>query len=165
MTRELLDRGSEGVLSRGLALVVDQDRNDLHVYGEVLRQLGFDVREFAAYRRALQSLDEEIPDFVLVSQGSQAFEGRLIVSLVMEKNRRIPVVVTAKCLNIGCYLEAMQLGAVDYVEKPLAPVEIEYLVTTYWEPKGESVSESRWKPMQTPLAESVHASSYSDRKH
>ena len=166
MTRELLDTGSERVLlSRGLALVVDQDQNDLHAYGAVLRRLGFDVREFAAYRDGLQSIDREIPDFVMVSQGSQAFEGRLIVSRVMAKNTRIPVVVTARCLNIGCYIEAIQLGAVDYVEKPLAPAEIEYLVTTYWQPKGESVSNRGWKQMQSPLARDVHASKYSERNN
>jgi DNA-binding NtrC family response regulator len=37
---------------------------------------------------------------------------------------------------MGCYLEAMQLGAVDYVEKPLTPGEIEHLITTYFQPRG-----------------------------
>ncbi len=29
--------------------------------------------------------------------------------------------------TMKCYLEAMQLGAVDYLEKPVAPAEFEHL--------------------------------------
>ena len=32
---------------------------------------------------------------------------------------------------MNCYLEAMQLGAVDYVEKPLRPDEVARLVETH----------------------------------
>ena len=32
---------------------------------------------------------------------------------------------------MSCYLEALQLGAVDYVEKPLRPDEVARLVETH----------------------------------
>jgi FixJ family two-component response regulator len=33
-------------------------------------------------------------------------------------HRNIPIVVVARCLDMHCYLEAMELGAVDYLERP-----------------------------------------------
>jgi len=44
-------------------------------------------------------------------------------------------VVLTHCLHMGCYLEAMQLGAVDYLEKPLTPADVEHLLTTHAQPR------------------------------
>ncbi len=121
-------------LPRGRALVVDQDCKDLQAYTGVLHRMGFEVKPFTNYQEASRCLEEEPADFVFVNQGSAAFEARGIVQHALARNRRTPVVVLARSLDMGCYLEAMQLGAVDYVEKPLAPAEVEYLVTTYSPP-------------------------------
>ena len=116
-------------------MVIEQDPRDLTVYAEVLRRLGFEVKPFAEYQEAFRCLEEGAPDFVLVNQGSRAFESREIVKRVLARNRRTPVVVLTRSIDMECYLEAMQLGAVDYVEKPLPPAEVEYLVTTHLQPR------------------------------
>jgi FixJ family two-component response regulator len=74
-------------------------------------------------------------DFVIVNQGSPAFEARELVERVLARNRRTPVVVLTHSLDMGCYLEAMQLGAADYLEKPLSPADLERLVTTVGAPR------------------------------
>ena len=66
----------------------------------------------------------EVFDFVMLSQGSRNFEGRSVVERATESNRRLPVLVVARCLDMGCYLEAMQLGAVDYLAEPVRVSEI-----------------------------------------
>jgi DNA-binding NtrC family response regulator len=115
-------------------LVVDHDRKDLQDYTWVLRRLGFEVRPFTNYQEAYRCLEVETPDFVFVNQGSAAFEARDVVERALARDRRTPVVVLAQSLDMSCYLEAMQLGAVDYVEKPLAPSDMEHLVTTHSQP-------------------------------
>jgi FixJ family two-component response regulator len=57
-------------------------------------------------------------DFAIVGQGSASFEGRCVLERAEEVHRNIPIVVVARCLDIHCYLEAMDLGAVDYLERP-----------------------------------------------
>ena len=42
----------------------------------------------------------------------------------MEIDHQLPVLVVARCLDMGCYLEAMQLGAVDYLAEPVTASEI-----------------------------------------
>jgi FixJ family two-component response regulator len=44
-------------------------------------------------------------------------------------HRNIPIVVVARCLDIHCYLEAMELGAVDYLERP-EPDDLGWVVET-----------------------------------
>jgi DNA-binding response OmpR family regulator len=87
----------------------------------VLEQQGFGVVTCASYEAGLRCLEREPFDFVLVSQGSRAFEGRKVLDRAMQLNRRQAVLVVTRSIDIGCYLEAMQLGAVDYVEKPIPP--------------------------------------------
>jgi DNA-binding NtrC family response regulator len=136
MYKEQLQAGFHGVFHpRGRALVVDQNPKDLQAYTEVLCRMGFDVSPFTSYTEASLSLDKADPDFVFVNQGTAAFEARGFVERALARNRHTPVVVLAQTLQMNCYLEAMQLGAVDYVEKPLAPAQVEHLVTTHWHPR------------------------------
>ena len=53
----------------------------------------------------------------------------------IEIERRLPVLVLTDSLDMGCYLEAMQLGAADYMEKPVLPSEIARLIETHVRPR------------------------------
>jgi FixJ family two-component response regulator len=68
-------------------------------------------------------------DFAIVGQGSASFEGRCVLERAAEMQRNIPIVVVARCLDTPSYLEAMELGTVDYLERP-EPDEIEWVLET-----------------------------------
>jgi DNA-binding NtrC family response regulator len=112
-------------------LVMDEDANDLRSLSSLLEQEGYGVRACATYADALRWLESEIFDFVIVSQGSLKFEGRSVLKRANEIDRRLPVLVLARCADVGCYLEAIQLGALDYLEKPLPPQELLRLVKSH----------------------------------
>jgi len=57
-------------------------------------------------------------DFAIVGQGSASFEGRCVLERAAEMQRNVPIVVVARCLDPRCYLDALELGAVDYLERP-----------------------------------------------
>ena len=42
----------------------------------------------------------------------------------MQLDRRRPVLVVTRCIDMQCYLEAMQMGAIDYLEKPVPPADL-----------------------------------------
>jgi len=126
-------------LPRGRVLLVDEDEKDLKYFTTLLGHMGYSVRAFANYQEAEGCLEHEHFDSVIVNQGSPAFESHRLVELTLARNRHTPVVVLTRNLEMNCYLEAMQLGAADYLEKPLAPAEFEHLVTTHFRPRqGES---------------------------
>ena len=137
MSREELRKDMQSILlPRGRALVIDQNRKDLEYYTGVLERMGFEVKHYTSYQDGSRCLEEETPDIVFVNQGSAAFEARGIVERALARNPHTPVVVLARNIYMDCYLESMQLGAVDYVEKPLPSAEMEYLVTTHWRPRA-----------------------------
>jgi len=127
-------------LPRGRVLLVDEDEKDLKYFTTLLGRMGYSVRAFANYREAEGYLEHEHFDFVIVNQGSPAFETHHLVEFTLARNRHTPVVVLTRCLEMSCYLEAMQLGAADYLEKPLAPAEFERLVTTHCQPRQDEIS-------------------------
>lgn len=109
---------------RGNVLVVDEDRADLVYYRNVLQQAGYTVVTCGSYDEAVECLDAETFGLVVVSQGSSVFEGRRVLERALALNRSTQVLVVARCLNMSCYLEAMQLGARDYLEEPVPEREM-----------------------------------------
>jgi len=104
---------------KGNVLVVDEDTADLVYYRTVLQRAGCAVVTCNSYDEALDCLGAEHFDLIVLSQGSSAFEGRYVLEKAMAMDRAGQVLVVARVLNMSCYLEAMQLGARDYLEEPV----------------------------------------------
>jgi DNA-binding NtrC family response regulator len=102
-------------------LVVDEDPSDARYYYGMLRALGHEVVVSESYQEALVRLAGENFDMIVVAQGSSAFEGRQVVARALEIDPKRPVIVVARTLDIDCYMEAMEVGAADYLERRAAP--------------------------------------------
>jgi DNA-binding NtrC family response regulator len=109
-------------------LVVDEDLDDLLYYSAVLQHHGYEVRSIPSYSDGATCLESEDFDLIIVSQGGPNFEGRRVLARAIEKNRHTPVLVITRSVEMFCYLEAIQSGALDYIEKPLLPSQIADLV-------------------------------------
>jgi DNA-binding NtrC family response regulator len=109
---------------KGTALLVGEDAGDLHYYCDILKGYGYQVRMCNSFQEGVRLLADGVFHFVMVSQGTPNFEGSIVLKRAIEISRSLPVLVVARCLDMGCYLEAMQLGAVDYLVEPLRVSEI-----------------------------------------
>jgi len=112
-------------------LLVDDDAGDLRLYRLTLEGQGFEVVACTSFEAGVHCLESETFDFILVGQGSVAFEGRTVLDRAMQADRYRPVLVVTRCTDMRCYLEAMQMGAVDYLEKPLPPTDLLRFVETH----------------------------------
>ena len=115
-------------------LLVDEDHDDLEYYRALLEEQGYRVYVSDSYESATRSLEDAPFDFILVGQGSSAFEGRCVVERALSLEQRRPVIILSRCLDMDCYLEAMQLGAADYLEKPVNPAELARVIITHRRP-------------------------------
>jgi DNA-binding NtrC family response regulator len=82
-------------------------------------------------------------DFVLLNQGSPRLDWRGVLEQAIAIDKRTPVLVVTRCIDIPSYLDAMQLGAIDYVEEPLKPSEVVRLVEAHLPPQTRAASEHR----------------------
>ena len=112
-------------------LVIEKEAKDREHFSSILRQHGFVVNECDSPAQGVSLVGEEKYDFILVEQGSHAFEGRAVLERVLELDRHLPTVVLTRCVDMDCYLEAMQMGAIDYLEKPISDEDILKVVETH----------------------------------
>lgn len=111
-------------------MVIDEPESLGH-HSELLRALGYEVLTCDSYGQALMMLQNETFDLVTVGQGSMAFEGKDVVMRALEIDRSTPVLVLARTSDMENYLEAMQLGAVDYLEMPVPLEEFTRVLRTH----------------------------------
>jgi DNA-binding response OmpR family regulator len=105
-------------------LLVDEEAGDLGSLCKALEGQGLQVFTCATYKAGIQCLETEPFDVVVVSQGTPAFEGRGVLDRSQQQDRHRPVLVLTRCIDMRCYLEAMQMGASDYLEKPVSPADL-----------------------------------------
>jgi DNA-binding response OmpR family regulator len=105
-------------MHKGKGLLVCDDIRDFLNYFGKLKAVGYEVVLCDTYDEGARRLVMEDFDFVVVNQGGADFEGKSILELAMNLPRPIPVLVVARSVIIHNYLEAMELGAVDYLERP-----------------------------------------------
>jgi DNA-binding response OmpR family regulator len=105
-------------------LLVDEEAGDLRILRLTPEGQGFEVFTCTSFEAGILCLEAEPFDFVVVSQGSHDFEGRTVLDRAMQLDRRRPVLVLTRCIDMRCYLEAMQMGAIDYLEKPVPPADL-----------------------------------------
>ena len=115
-------------------LLVDEDSEYLERIRRITQGMGYNIRTCNSYAEGIRQLESGAFEFVIVGQGSRFFEGRCVVERAININRRLPVIVVARHPEMNCYLEAMQLGAVDYVSDPSVGAEIARLMRTYLHP-------------------------------
>jgi DNA-binding NtrC family response regulator len=121
-------------------LLVDEDARDLRHFTTLLGRMGYSVRAYGNHREAVACLEHGYFDLVIVSQGSPAYGTHHLVDFTIGRERYTPVVVLTSCLDISRYFEAMQLGATEYVQKPLTPAELERVVTRHCQPRQGEIS-------------------------
>ena len=126
---------AHGISPGKRVLVIEHETTDRERFCSILRQHGFLVNDCESPAQGEELLANEDFDFVLVDQGSHAFEGRAVLERVLQLNRHLPTVVLTRCVDMKCYLEAMQMGAIDYLEKPVSDNDILKVVENHIQPR------------------------------
>jgi DNA-binding response OmpR family regulator len=127
MPEAVINKGVEhapGRAPKGKILLVDEDTKDLQLYTSLLRDQGHMVDGCTTYLEGAERLEHAWYDLIILSQGGRTFEGQPLLERAIELDRRRPVLVLTRSVDMRSYLDVMYLGAHDYVEKPPAPWEI-----------------------------------------
>ncbi len=108
-------------------LVIDDDETIRDVLQLFLSKEGFEVTVAASAEEGLDILFSEAPDLLLVDMVMPGMGGMDILKVLKQKNINIPVIMITAFGTIESAVEAMKLGAYDYITKPL---NLEALVIT-----------------------------------
>lgn len=116
------------------ALIVDDDQADLDYHSQLLQGQGHEVRACPSYALGAELAERDEFDFALIAQGGVAFEGRTVIERLRARHPETPFIVFAHSKEMSCYLKSMELGALDYLEKPVHPAEMKRILRNHLAP-------------------------------
>ncbi len=106
-------------------LIVDDEPNIRRMVGALLRAEQYEVREAADGAAGLQCVEEEEPDVVLIDLMMPGeLDGIATLSRIRQRWSDLPVVMMSGRASLGDAVRATKLGAVNFLEKPLAPESV-----------------------------------------
>ena len=116
-------------------LVVDDTAANLHLLGDLLRQLGFAVRLANSGSAALEAARLLPPDMILLDVRMPRMDGYEVCARLKadERLKRIPVVFISALGETEDKVRGFQAGGVDYVTKPFHIEEVEVRVRAHLE--------------------------------
>ena len=117
--------------ARRKVLIVDLDVDALARNTELFEAHGFEVHKCMSYEAAMRSVEREDFELALVDRGSPLFEGRRVIRHLVRYSSCTPFIVLAFPNDLKCYQQAMELGAVEYLEKPISTAELNRVIQRY----------------------------------
>lgn len=109
-------------------LVVDDEKNIRLMLDQALSTSGYTVTTAIDGEHALQKVQESTPDMVLLDMKMPGMDGIEVLRRLRQTHEAVPVVMITAHGTVETAVEAMKLGAVDYLRKPFAPDEIRAIV-------------------------------------
>lgn len=109
-------------------LVVDDEKNILLTVKHALVSLGHEVKTATTGEEALKQLAERDFDLMLLDLKLPGIGGLEVLRQAAQIRPDIRVVIISAYGTVANAVEAMKLGAVDFLEKPFTPEELRGLV-------------------------------------
>ncbi|MFA5906922.1 MAG: response regulator, partial [Desulfobacula sp.] len=91
-----------------------------------LEDFGFNVVDAENGKVGLEIFDRENPDLVLCDLRMPEMDGLEVLASVRQKNPKIPIIIVSGAGNIADTVEALRLGAWDYIIKPIQDMNVLY---------------------------------------
>ncbi len=106
-------------------LVVDDELNMQKALSGILHQQGYDVKVCGDGKEAIRILDTEQQfNLIITDIKMPCVDGMTMLATVRKKNKEIPVIIVTGHATVDSAIDAVKLGAYDYIRKPYMPEEI-----------------------------------------
>lgn len=111
-------------------LLADDDELLASLLNYRLGKAGFQVHWSCDGRKVKEELDKEIPDIIVSDIMMPYFSGLELVDYVRNTLKsKVPVIIISSAGNEENVLTAFELGANDFISKPVSPAELLVRVT------------------------------------
>jgi DNA-binding NtrC family response regulator len=110
-------------------LIVDDEKNIRLTMRQALQPLGYDVETAVNGEDALNQLEAADFGLILLDLKMPGMDGLDVLRRVVELRPDIRVILISAHGTVEHAVEAMRLGAVDFIQKPFVPKELRDIVT------------------------------------
>ena len=103
-------------------LIIDDNADIRFLICTILKEKGYKIRSAANYEQAVKEITVKLPDLAIVDikldKGNK--DGIDILKLLIEKDKSLPVIMISGHANVQVAVEAIRIGAYEFVEKPFS---------------------------------------------
>ena len=111
-----------------LVVVIDDEQGILEVIGRFARRAGYDALTCSSGREAIAQLQTRRADLVMVDLRMPDLGGLDVLRAIREIDPRCQAVLMTGYASVETAVEAIKLGATDYLSKPLDFARLEQLL-------------------------------------
>ncbi|MCF8478300.1 MAG: ActR/PrrA/RegA family redox response regulator transcription factor [Pseudolabrys sp.] len=143
----------DGIAERTV-LVVEDDRSFLQRLAKALEQRGFTVETAESVADGLSLLEKSAPAFAVVDMRLGDGNGLDVISALKRRRPEARGIILTGYGNIATAVNAVKLGAVDYLAKPVDADDVVAALLAHENPKIEppenpmSADRVRWEHIQ-----------------
>ncbi|MEW6440745.1 MAG: sigma-54 dependent transcriptional regulator [bacterium] len=124
-------------MSRKHLAVIDDDRSFRAYLETLLQSMGYQVSCFASGEEALGAFEKGLdPSLVILDIIMEGLSGVEVLKKLRAMREQLPVIMLTGVDHTQTIVEAMRLGASDYLVKPFEPEEIEIALKNVFERAG-----------------------------
>ena len=107
-------------------LVIDDNPDIRFLVCNILEEQNFKVRTAANYDQAVLEINKRLPDLAIVDikLDKPDKDGIDLLKLITKKNKNIPVIMISGHATVKVAVEAIRLGAYEFIEKPFSKEKI-----------------------------------------
>ena len=143
----------ENKLRRPLrVLVIDDEKNILTTLTVCLEGMGCAVTAVSSPQTALAALTRQAVDLAFLDLRLRAASGLELLPKLLQESPNLAVVIITAYANFDTAVQAVKLGAMDYLPKPFTPAQIRHVVEQVTE---RHAIKRRVAALEGTLAESV----------
>jgi DNA-binding NtrC family response regulator len=117
------------VSDRPVVLLVDDEAGILDVLARFAKRAGFDVITCSGGRQAIEYLSAHRVDVAMIDLRMPEVGGLEVLRAIREADSRCQAILMTGFATIDTAVEAIKLGAMDYLNKPLDFARVEQLLT------------------------------------
>ena len=103
-------------------LVIDDNADIRFLICNILKDNNYNVRSAANYNQAVKEIEKKLPDLSIIDikldKGDK--DGIDLLKLLMSKNKFIPAIMVSGHANVQVAVDAIRIGAYEFVEKPFS---------------------------------------------
>ncbi|RJQ28113.1 MAG: sigma-54-dependent Fis family transcriptional regulator [Peptococcaceae bacterium] len=109
-------------------LVIDDEEHMCWVLERAMRQEGYQVFTATRGRQGLNLIREEAPSLVILDLKMPEMDGMEVLRQAKEMQPKLPVIILTAHGTIETAIEAMKIGAADYITKPFDLDELKIVI-------------------------------------
>ena len=132
-------------MSKAKILVVDDDKNIRTTVSMALKTLDYFVHTAFDGKDAMVQLTGDKYDMIITDLKMPGMNGMELLEQAIAKYPEIKIVLISAHGTVDNAVEAMKLGAVDFLQKPFTPKELRNLVYNVLETESTEAESSEYK--------------------